>query len=202
MRKWRIKRFYRKALDRKGMLWTLPLLVVHLCMKALTILFLALLFYACTPPPLPADAKIIAKYRVLDEELSPIHEKCGEEVKDFLKMQEYECSFLLNEDEFDIERKWLVDKRGQVHEFWRYLAEGPLVYSHSDIMNDWGLKEDEVIAIGSQIRLSEDLQYVIDNEDSLWIERYFLTEQLIFTQRPEELKRDRRRLIFEYQTSR
>ncbi|GAB3837402.1 hypothetical protein [Hymenobacter jeollabukensis] len=61
-----------------------------------SLLLLLGLLAACESPK-PANTavplQLVAKYRVLDERLSPQHTKCAQKVKSFLAADAHDCSF-------------------------------------------------------------------------------------------------------------
>ena len=74
-------------------------------MKLIPIILILLCTISCTNNHLKPNTQIVAKYITLDEKLSPKHTKCSSDIKQFEKMNEYDCSFLIENNEFDIESK-------------------------------------------------------------------------------------------------
>ena len=142
------------------------------------------------------ELKIVAKYIVLDEELSPDHVKCEDEIKEFLKMDDLDCSFLLDNQEFDIEEKFVLDNNGQLKEYWNYKPMGPLTYDLKDLKADQ--KFSDLIGAGN-IRITSSSDYIFDSGDTLKIEKIYQEEKLIFVERTSELRNKHRRLIFEFE---
>jgi hypothetical protein len=143
-----------------------------------------------------SEFKIVAKYVVLDEELSPDHVKCVEEIKEFLKMDVNDCSFLLDNKEFDIEEKFVLDNSGQLKEYWRYKPMGPLTYDLEDLRSD--KKFSDMIG-ADKIKINSSPDQIFDSGDTLIIEKIYHEEKLIFVERKSELKNKQRRLIFEFE---
>ncbi|MEP2446242.1 MAG: hypothetical protein ABJI69_03355 [Balneola sp.] len=139
--------------------------------------------------------KIIAKYVVLDEELSPSHYNCQDEVKEFLKMDKLDCSFLVDKQEFDILEKFVLDNNGQLKEYWNYKPMGPLTYELKDLRADQ--KFSDMIGV-EKIKINSSPEQVFDSGDTLEIEKIYHKEKLIFVERTSELRKKNLRLIFEF----
>jgi hypothetical protein len=143
------------------------------------------------------NTQIIAKYQTLDEIRSPNHSKCSDIVMDFKKMGEYDCSFKVDKYEFDIEKKFVLDKNGNVKEYWTYLAEGPLTYNIQELKSDEKFLES---IGGSELNITflKDGIHILDKGDTLEIEKIFPEQKLILIKQSEEMEKDGRRLLFEY----
>lgn len=144
---------------------------------------LAIGLVSCTLKDNVSRNKIIAKYKVLDEVMSVKHFHCREEVKSFKEMDRYDCSFKLDNDEFDIMEKYTYDDNGNVKEYWNYYPEGPLIYTMEDFLNDPKLMKSMNID-GLSVSLL-DSNKVIDAKDTLIIER--IRDNLIFVVRNQEM---------------
>jgi hypothetical protein len=154
----------------------------------------------CTAQPdvkAPITAQLVAKYQVLDEELSPHHVKCGGIVEEFLHAGPYTCSFKVQGMEFDIEKKYVIDSTGHLQEFRQYLAEGPLIYGPKELAEDSVFMRYEGLT-NFHIALADDARSVLDGSDSIAIERIFPAEKLILARRSVHLTRGRR-FIYQYQ---
>src|SRR5690606_1984524 len=92
---------------------------------------------------LPKSSKISAKYIVLDEKISPNNINCSDKSVPYLKLQNNDCSFSIENYEFDIEKKYLIDNNGNLNEFWTYRSEGPLTYSIDELNQDIKFKKYE-----------------------------------------------------------
>jgi hypothetical protein len=143
------------------------------------------------------NAQIIAKYQTLDEIISPNHYKCSDIVKDFKKVGEYDCSFKIDNYEFDIEKKFILDKNGNIKEYWTYLAEGPLTYNLQELKSDEKFLES-IGGIELNITFLKDRIHILDKRDTLEIEKVFSEQKLILIKQSAEMKKDGRRLLFEY----
>ncbi|PKB45222.1 hypothetical protein AX016_3460 [Cellulophaga sp. RHA19] len=110
-------------------------------MKKIVLLLLVLNFgCAKNIARVPKSARITVKYRVLDEEISPNNINCAYRVASYLQMKDNDCSFKIEEFEFDIERKYVLNSNGSLKEYWMYLAEGPLTYSMEQLNDDLKFK--------------------------------------------------------------
>jgi hypothetical protein len=143
------------------------------------------------------NSQIIAKYEVLDEGLSPKITNCEGEIKSFDKMNKNDCSFTLEGLEFDIEEKYFIDSLGNLKDYWRYKSEGPMVYRLNDLKSDRAILDFFEIE-KLNIKIIENGKRVVDTYDTLKIEKVFPKEYLFFVERSSEMKKNKRRLIFEY----
>jgi hypothetical protein len=169
-------------------------------MMKIVLIFSLFLFIGCNEKVenvLDNSTELIAKYQTLDEKISPNHSKCSDIVHEFEKMDKYDCSFKIDNYEFDIEKKFVLDKNGNLNEYWTYKAEGPLTYSLEELESD--PKFLEIIG-GTElnITLSQDGKYIWDNGDTLEIEKIFSDQNLILIKQSGNIKRNGRRLLFEY----
>jgi hypothetical protein len=145
----------------------------------------------------PVHARITAKYRVLDERMSPDFVKCAEKRKEFLQAGPYACSFKLSGLEFVIERKFVLDSSGHLLEYWPYHAEGPEIYTQQDLARNPSLRREEglddfhITFIGTKA--------IADGLDTVEITRVFPKERLLFTRRSAQDSLNGRRLIYQYQ---
>lgn len=144
------------------------------------------------------NSKIIAKYQTLDETISPAHAKCSDEIKVFDKMNAYDCSFRLGNDEYDIEKKFILDERSTLKEYWVYKSEGPLIYQIDELrLNPAFLK-----SIGNTkwyVDILGNGQQIVCSGDTLTIEKVFSKEKLILIKQGESIKKAKRRIFFEYE---
>lgn len=169
-------------------------------MKNLQLIFFFLATISCNQikqESLASNIQIITKYQTLDEERSPNHHKCSEEIKTFTKMDKYDCSFRLGNFEFDIEKKFNLDESGNLREYWTYLPEGPLTYNLTQLKSDPKFLK----SIGGtelNIHLLENNNQIIDKGDTLTIEKIFPNEKLILIEKKGNTKINGRRIIFLY----
>jgi hypothetical protein len=154
----------------------------------------------CTIQPdakLPVTARLIAKYQVLDEKISPRHTKCGDIVKEFLQSDPYTCSFKVQGLEFDIENKYVVDSAGHLQKFLTYLAEGPVIYSREELAVDSGFMRYMGLR-NFHIALAGNVRSILDGKDTIAIERIFPVEKLILARSSAHIMSGRR-FIYQYQ---
>ena len=172
-------------------------------MKVIQIIFILLTIFSCNRQvtnSLNSGIKIIVKYQTLDENISPDHIKCSDEIRAFDKMNEYDCSFRLGNDEYDIEKKFILDERSILKEYWVYKSEGPLIYQIAELKSD----SDFLKSIGNTkwyVDILGNGRQIVCNGDTLTIERVFSKERLILIKQGESIKKTRRRMFFEYKSS-
>ena len=146
---------------------------------------------------IPDNAKIIAKYIVHDEKSSPNLSNCSNEKNDFLHIKKYDCSFIMDNYEFDIEDKYVFNDHGEFIEFWNYLAEGPVVTKIEDLKKD----SNYLSSIGGKkinAKWGKDKKIIIIGEDSLTIEQIFPKYKLIWITQDFKAKKNDRRILIEY----
>ncbi|AUC79979.1 hypothetical protein CW736_11655 [Nonlabens sp. MB-3u-79] len=165
--------------------------------KILLLILILFLNQSCkdNKTELPNSIKIITKFKVLDEKISPNNMNCSEKSVPFLKMKENDCSFSIGIYEFDIEKKYLIDENGNLKEFWKYLSEGPLTYSLSQLNSDKKYKKYENLE-KFNVRVSKSGTEIIDTNDTLRIEQIFKSEKLILMKKSENIGR---RILYEYE---
>lgn len=165
--------------------------------KILLLILILFLNQSCkdNKAELPNSVKIITKFRVLDEKISPNNRNCSEKSVPFLEMKENDCSFSIGIYEFDIEKKYLIDDNGNLKEFWKYLSEGPLTYSLSQLNSDKKYKKYEKLD-KFNVRISKNRTEIIDTKDTLKIEQVFEFEKLILMENSEN---NGRRILYEYE---
>ena len=139
------------------------------------------------------DRRIVTKYKVLDEVTSPLNTNCENEVKTFENMDLNDCSFTLDNQEFDILEKIPLKDNGDVNEYWIYKSEGPLIYTKEDLTRDQGLFE--LLNIDRlNVRLLGDKK-IIDTGDTLEIEK--IVQNVIIATRNQEMTDSRVRYLYE-----
>lgn len=145
------------------------------------------------------EITIIAKYRVMDEYLSPRVEHCTHEVKPFLEMDSNDCSFYLDSMQFQISEKFALDSIGRLAEYSIYKPMGPLTYSLEELQSDPKLFE---LIGGNSVKITfEPIKNVVyDSGKQYSIERIFPKERLILATQTEYQKSKGERLIFEYRS--
>lgn len=144
-----------------------------------------------------SDIQIITKYQTLDEKLSPNHTKCSDEIRGYKEMGKYDCSFQVEDLEFDIEEKYLLDDNGNIKEYWTFKPEGPLTYKVEELKSDPKFLK----SIGGtelNIKLLENRKQILDKGDTLTFERIFPKEKLILIMKKGDVNKSGRRILFEY----
>ena len=148
------------------------------------ILFI-IIFVSCTNNKIiiPTSAVIKAKYLVHDEVNSPklSHSKT-------LKVGEFE---------FDIEDKYVFNENGEFVEFWNYLAEGPIIMNLKELNKD----KQYLKTIGAEnltIKWGLNKETIIIKNDTLFIEKIFPHEKLIWIKQDNYSKKNGRRILIEY----
>ncbi len=163
---------------------------------SLVILF-TLLGCNVTKNEIPQNAIIKAKYIVHDENQSPNLSKCSNEIKDFHKMDEYDCSFKMNKYEFDIEDKFIYNRNGTCVEFWNYLSEGPIVQTIKELKSE--SKFLKTIGVSNmKIKWGIDKKIIITEHDTLVIEKIFPNYKLIWIKQDTDERKNGRRKLIEY----
>lgn len=165
--------------------------------KILLLLFI-LFLSSCSPSSLSPNTKLIIKYQTLDEIRSPKHSKCSEKILPFRQIGRTDCSFTVDNLEFDIEKKYVLDSVGNTIEYWSYKAEGPVIATKNDLYQDTSIlnyrpgtkRLVNVLDNGSQI---------VDKGDTLMIQRVFRAQQLILMKKKGYAKENGRRILYQYQ---
>ena len=158
-----------------------------------------LLIFGCNTVEnnLHVENTIIAKYELLDEELSPKRMNCEEKTLDFLRMGKFDCSFKLENREFDIEKKFVLDELGNGNEYWNYLSEGPVIYTLTELKADKNLFESLSIE-KINVSIAKNGLQINDSGETLNIERIYKAEKLIFVVRNKETLKNNKRIIYQY----
>lgn len=150
-----------------------------------------------SPSSVPITARLVAKYQVLDEVLSPQHTKCSGEIKEFLKAGPYDCSFKVQGLEFDIEYKYVADTKGSLKEYWPCLPEGPDISTIAELRkHSRSLKYYQLENF--HLAFSSDRTNVLDGANQVFIERVYPAEKLILARKDAHTPKSRR-FIYQYQ---
>jgi hypothetical protein len=168
-------------------------------MKKIVIIINLYFITSCTNEniKIPENAIIVAKYIVHDEEQSPNFSNCSDLKNDFLKANKSECSFTMDDYEFDIEDKYIFNKKGEFVEFWNYLSEGAVVSKIEDLKKD----PNYLTSIGGEnikVKWGGGKKTIITEKDILKIEKIFPKYKLIWIERENEIKKTGRRILIEY----
>lgn len=165
--------------------------------KTLKFIFILFLNQSCkdNKTELPNSLKIVTKFIVLDEKISPNFINCSENSVPFLEMKENNCSFSVGNYEFDIEKKYLIGQNGNLMEFRNYLPEGAITYSLAQLNSDKKLKKYENLE-KFNVLLSKSGTEIIDTNDTLKIEQVFKSEKLLLMKNAKSIGR---RTLYEYE---
>jgi hypothetical protein len=162
-------------------------------------LLLLLLLAQCTPKgteTAPALPQLVAKYRVLDEHLSPGHVSCSGTVREFLAAGPSACSFRVGGMEFDIQDKFAVDATGHLRAYWSYHSEGPVEYSLADLRQDEFLAQQ--VGIGTFRVAWLPGGALLDGGDTLVVETRYPAEKLLLAKRTAHTPVGHR-VLYQYQ---
>jgi hypothetical protein len=154
--------------------------------------------YHVSQPPssVPITARLVAKYQVLDEVLSPQIAKCSGDIKEFLKASPYDCSFKVQGLMFTIEYKYVADTKGNLKEYWPYLPEGPDISTIAELRKDArSLKYHQLE--GFHLALSSDRTRILDGANQVFIERIYPAEKLILARKDVHTPKGRR-FLYQY----
>ncbi len=134
-----------------------------------------------------ADKIISTKFLVLSPELSKTHVHCEIEVRPFLEMKTFDCSFLLDSLEFDIRKKCNYSKQGNLSEIWVYRANGLIISTLQQLRADKKLAN--YMNVDNQILAPYLLNNkIIDNRDTLQVLEIRDNEKLIITEAKKDLE--------------
>ncbi len=169
-------------------------------MKKAQMIFILFAILSCNNKEeniLNSNIQITTKYQTLDEMISPNHHKCSDEIKEYKKMGKYDCSFQIENFEFDIEKKYILNKSGNLKEYWTYKSEGPLTYNREELESDPKFLKS-IGGLKLNIKFLENGQQILDGGDTLTIEKIFQEEKLILMKKKSDFKKNGRRTLFEY----
>lgn len=161
---------------------------------------LALLLGQCRPEGAgnaPAVPLMVAKYRVLDERLSPANVTCSNPVLGFLLAGPNACSFRVGGLEFDIKDKYEVDATGHLRTYWSYHSEGPVAHSLAELQQDEPYAQQVGVAT-FHVELLAGSWAVVDSGDTLAVETHYPKEKLLLAKRNAHTPAGYR-LIYQYQ---
>jgi hypothetical protein len=167
-------------------------------MKKILYLPITLLLIGCTHKiEVPENSKIVTKYTVFDENISPKLNVCtNDTIRDFKDFEGWECMFKLGESIFEVEYKIVLSKDGHMTEFHNHTVTENIDYRKLGIKRDT-LNPNKLNGNDIYIKFSNDRNKVIDGSDSLEIEKIYPAEKLVFV---KETDKNRRRHIYEYKS--
>lgn len=174
--------------------------IVTIKLKTIVLLISLLIFVGCSKnQEIPENSKIVAKYIVWNEKISPKRTDCTSELKSFNEMHKFDCSFKLNNNEFDIKEKFTLNNKGDLKEYWVYRSESPLVYTLSDLkedpkyFNSINAKNLKIVLLKSKTEISSSGNIFI-------IEKILKNEKLIFAKQDANLEANKFRTVFQYES--
>ena len=167
-------------------------------MTKIPLLLFILFLSSCSTSRLSPNTRLLIKYQTLDEIMSPRHSKCSEEVLPFKQIGRLDCSFTVNNLEFDIEKKYVLDSIGNTIEYWSYKAEGPLIDTKKDLYRDTSVLN---YSPGTKrlIKVLDNSRQIVDKGDTLTIQSVFKAQQLILMKKKGYAKENGRRILYQYQ---
>ena len=140
---------------------------------------------------------IVAKYRVLDERLSPGNVTCTGAVQGFLAAGPDACSFRVGGMEFDIRDKYAVDATGHLRAYWSYHSEGPVEHSLTELRQDDRYAQQ--VGVGTfRVAWLPGGGALVDGGDTLAVEACYPTEKLLLAKRHAHTPAGQR-VLYQYQ---
>lgn len=150
------------------------------------------------PKNFPKNIRIIAKYLTLDEKMSVQGHFCdNDSIRPFLKMKALDCMFQINDHQFKIDNKLVLDKHGKVVQYYRYLPMGLLIYNRAELYADSGLVNSLKLN-PFFIQISADKTRIMDTQDTCEIEKIYPKEKLMMMKQTEQLKNKGQRIFYQY----
>lgn len=139
----------------------------------------------------PGLLRLSSKLKVIDGSTDNNLNYCEGEIKKYAQMGKYDCSFIIDSIEYNLRSKYVYDSLNKVQSYWSYKAEGPLIYSSEDLMND----QKFVISIGADKIPMKYESLIIDGDDTMKIESINEELNLIFM---EKNRNEKFRVIYEF----
>lgn len=166
-------------------------------MKKLLYFLPLVLFINCEPKiGIPENSKLVARYTVFDEYISPRLNVCPGDTIPAFSDNSHDCLFRLDTLLFETEFRIGLNDEGNMKTLDMHSVTKNIDYER------FGLEKDTTnwdTANGKDfwIRLPKQRDKIIDGIDTLEIERIFPNEKLIFVERRNEKKG--RRFIYQYE---
>jgi hypothetical protein len=161
------------------------------------------LLVACQTSPsvgVPPGVRVVARYRVLDAELSPRHAGCEQADAPppaFLEASPSACSFTLRGRVYDVVDKCLLDAQGGLTEYWRYRGDGAAIQTLAQLQQDSLYFRERGLVRFRAVLASEGTR-VVDGQDTLRIAQHFPAEKLLLAQAEGSAQPDER-IFYQYQ---
>jgi hypothetical protein len=159
-------------------------------------ILLFFLLIGCSKVKLSEQVIISERFEVLDESTSKEQIWCEEVVKDFLEINEYDCSFKIDGIEYDIRKRVFIGMNGKLMEYWTYRSEGPVTYSMDDLKSDpkffesTGLKDFNLNLLNN-ITIATSIA-------TLEIDQIHPEYKLIVCKQNENLEKRKSKIIYKY----
>lgn len=144
---------------------------------------------------LPKNIRIKTKLLVVDGRISNNLNYCEGDIKQYLEMGKYDCSFSINSVEFNLRTKFVFDSIGRVQSYWAYKSEGPIIYEKFDLNKDPKFSK----SIGADIAPIIEENIIIYGKDTFEIEAIDEELNLIFMKPQKRHNGLINRTIFEYE---
>ena len=155
--------------------------------KVIFILFTSLVISSCGPElKVPEDSQLFAKHIVFDENqtLKMVDTAYAEPFK---KHEEYHDIFKLKNRIYASEYTFTLHPDGSLHRVYYYTGRKDPIYKKTGL-NPLDINRDE-IGKNFWIKLSESHSHIIDNGDTLEIEKIYPNEKLVFVKKQNNLGR-------------
>ena len=148
--------------------------------RYISILFFAMLF-SCQSQNGSAlvdlsDIQITARLQAVEVNDTDDYVFCNEEVKQYLEMEEYDCSFLIDETQYSLRSKSVYNEIGEVQSYCMYKSEGPIQIEREELVKDLKLMD---LSGANDIPIKLENSIVI-GEDTLTIEKANQQLKLLF----------------------
>jgi hypothetical protein len=161
-----------------------------------TFLYLILVLMGCSQTKSTEKFVMTDRFEVLDENASNAQTWCETDVKDFLEMSYNDCSFKIEEIEYDIRRRIIIENDGELKEYWYYGSEGPITYSRKELTNDPIFFESTGL---KKFKLSQlDGKRITSSIDTLEIDQIHRQYKLIVCKQSDALRRKNLKIIYKY----
>lgn len=159
----------------------------------------SIILLACstTENEVPNHIEIDRVFLVHDEVHSPKLTNCSTEIVDFLRVDKNDCSFTLNGNEFDVEKKFEYNHKGECVVCWNYLSEGPVVYSK----NDTAISKSDFDYFTSEyqhIKWNKKRKCVVINKSSMKVEAYLPDYHMLLLEQTPSQKNHGRKVLVQF----
>jgi len=162
--------------------------------KKIKIYFLLLSIFLClnetSEQTISVNSKIKSKYIVMnwDSVSNSNYNYCGHEVKN--------CAFLLLGNQVNLREKFILDKNGNLEEYWFYGSEGPFIYTVEDLRSDLNFLKD---IGGENMEIQLNKETIIDSGQEYKIEKVYENYKLILVEETVDYGKTSRKILYEYE---